>query len=411
MKHLKTLAFSLCLAASAYAQTNATLEETLYYDYQKTILSGSTSKLNSSMGFTPFEQSLFVDALWDLAEEKVPGSMKALDQVNPFNYSLVEQLRLGILRIKNKRAADLPATLVSDLENALKGAQVDIKLVYTLAAFESDLLAVNQTNLIALAKTHPEYFDVANDAEKSKEYSSDVLTDLFYRAPDAATYMNGEYVKSVKIFMFCRENRLYPCLMTMRDIHGQVLRNADGTLWTHRSLASSKYGYPSYSRNGNTPAGIYTIDSVMPVADQNVSFGKFRRMILNFIPKSRNEALYMSLLPESSRKEDWWKASTVARGIGRNMFRIHGTGKINEDPSTPYFPFMRTSGCIAQRENTYDGVTFQDQRDLLDTILKAMDLEPTYENELKVKGIIYVYEIDDKEEPLTVEHLTEKGIE
>jgi hypothetical protein len=154
-----------------------------------------------------------------------------------------------------------------------------------------------------------------------------------------------------------------------------------------------------------------TIDSVMPVADQQISFGKFRRMILNFIPKSKNETLLRSLLPESSISEDWWKAGVTARDIGRNLLRIHGTGKINPDPSVPYFPFMRTSGCISQRENTYDGITYKDQRDLLDAIMKAMDNQPVFENEPKIKGLLYIVEIDDTDEIVTPEALRGFGIE
>jgi hypothetical protein len=238
-----------------------------------------------------------------------------------------------------------------------------------------------------------------------------MISDLFHKAPDVTTYMNGEYVNSVKIFMFCRENRLYPCLMVMRNVHGEVVRDDDGIIWSHKSLASSARGLPSYTRNGNTPTGILTIDSVMPAADQQVSFGKFRRMILNFIPKSKNESLMKSLLPASSHTEDWWKSSVTARDIGRNLFRIHGTGKLNQDPSVPYYPFMRTAGCIAQRENTYDGVKYQDQRELLDAIMIAMNMETNFENEIKVKGILYLVEIDDKNAPVELEDLALRGIE
>jgi hypothetical protein len=139
----------------------------------------------------------------------------------------------------------------------------------------------------------------------------------------------------------------------------------------------------------------------MPFADQPLSFGKYRRMILNFVPKSKDETLIQSLLPLSSRTEDWWKPSVIARDIGRNLFRIHGTGKINPDPTTPYFPFMRTSGCIAQRENTYDGVTF----------MRAMDLIPSFDNEPKIKGILYLFEIDDTGAPVEKEDLWLRGIQ
>jgi len=188
------------------------------------------------------------------------------------------------------------------------------------------------------------------------------------------------------------------------------VRNADGSIWTHPLLASAKTGLPSYQRNGNTPAGIFTIDSVMPVADQQLSYGKFRRMMLNFVPKSSNEVLLKSLIPKSSWSHDWWSASPVARDIGRNLFRIHGTGKMNTEPNSPYFPFVRTSGCIANKENTYEGVTFTNQRLLLDKIMTAMELQPTYANEPKIKGFLYIVELEDKSEPVSKKDLEEFGI-
>jgi hypothetical protein len=409
-KPLMIFALLLSLSFQSFGASQAVLEETLYFDFQKVILDKSLP-VKSMNGFSQFEQGLFVDALWDLAEENSPAALEALDHLQTFHYSLFEKLRIGILRLKYRNATTLPADLVAELENALREPNTDLRLVYNIAAYEAELLEAGHSELIAIARTHQEYFAVADDAERKKELSTDVIADIFHNSPDVSTYMNGEYVKAVKIFMFCRSNRIYPCLMTMRNVHGEVVRNADGTIWTHKALASAKSGLPSYTRNGNTPTGVMTIDSVMPTADQQVSFGKFRRMILNFIPKSKNEKLLRSLLPESSKSEEWWQAGVVARNIGRNLLRIHGTGKINPDPEVPYFPFMRTSGCIAQRENTYDGVTYKDQRDLLDPIMTAMDYAPAFENEPKIKGLLYIVEIDDTDEIVTPEALQSFGIE
>ena len=411
MKHWMSLALAMVFLPTVWAspKDQNVLEESIYHQFQQSIRQGEA--LHSLMGFTQVDQSLFVDALWDLTEEGDPKALETLDDVNPFHYDLIERLRIAILRLKYGRASALPPELTEELVNVLLAPVVETKIIYTLAAYEEDLLKAGHVELIEKAKTHPQYFDISEDEVRRKEITDDVVTDLFHHSPDITTYMNGEYVKSVKIFMFCRENRLYPCLMAMRNVHGEVVRNQDGTLWTNPALASSARGLPSYTRNGNTPAGIFTIDSVMPYADQQISFGKFRRMILNFIPKSRNEVLLKSLLPASSHTEEWWKPTVAARDIGRNLFRIHGTGKLNNDPTTPYYPFMRTSGCIAQRENTYQSVTFRDQRKLLDDIMKAMDLLPNYENEVKVKGLLYLIDIDDKSAPVTTDDLALRGIE
>jgi hypothetical protein len=409
-----SLALAIAFVPSTWAlDTNSQtiVEETLYQNFQQTIKSQDDNKIKSAAGFSSFEQSLFVDALEDLADQDSPAALEYLNNQAPFYYDLVQKLRIGILRIKYKRATVLPIELNNEIVNILQSRSVELKIIYLIAAYEAELTEAGHTAVIELARTHPQYFDIIQDPDSLKEITEDMVADIYHQNPDITTYMNGEYVKSVKIFMFCRNNRLFPCLMVMKNVLGEPVRLADGTLWSNPSLASSSKGLPSYSRNGNTPEGVLTIDSVMPAADSPMSFGKFRRMILNFIPKSKNEVLLKSLLPASSQDADWWRAGVVSRDIGRNLLRIHGTGKINVDKETPYYPFMRTSGCIAQRENTYDGVTFRDQRNLLDSVMKAMDLAASFENETHIKGILYIVEIDDKNGPVALEDLAQRGIE
>ncbi len=410
---LQWIALSLLLSITqGFASiSDAVLEETLYGQFQAAIESSSKTKTQSYQGFTQFEQTVFVDALWDLAEEGSFKANKVLNQEAPLHFDLSQKLRIAILRLKYKKTTSLPVELEQELLNHLRNPSVETKVIYLIAAYEEVLLLAGASEVVSLARTHDQFFDIVQIEDSNSEMTNDEIGDLFHNAPDVTTYMNGEYVKSVKIFMFCRTNRLYPCLMVMKNIHGDAVRDDEGKLWSNPSLASSSRGLPSYVRNGNTPAGIHTIDSVMPVADSQLSFGKFRRMILNFVPKSSNEVLIKSLLPASSHNSDWWKPATVARDIGRNHLRIHGTGKINIDKNTPYYPFMRTSGCIAQRENIYDGVTYKDQRNLLDSVMKAMDLDMTYVNETNIKGILYVVEIDEQSAPVTLDDLALKGIE
>lgn len=414
MMKLISLSLAITFVSSLWAfdsKPNSMVEETLYRHFQKNIQKQMGQKLKSFNGFSSYDQSLFVDALWDLADENSPAALDFLKNEIPPHYDLIQKLRIGILRIKYKRASFLSAELNLEILNALQAPQVELKLIYYIAAYEADLSQSGHSEIITLAQAHPQYLDVKDDRETIKEITDEVIADIYHQSPDVTTYMNGEYLKSVKIFMFCRTNRLYPCLMVMKNVHGEAVRMEDGTLWSNPSLASSSRGLPSYSRNGNTPQGIHTIDSVMPNADAPMSFGKFRRLILNFIPKSKNEVLIKSLIPISSHESEWWQPAVVSRDMGRNLLRVHGTGKINVDKETPYYPFMRTSGCIAQRENTYDGVTYKDQRGLLDSIMKAMDLAATYENETHVKGILYLVDIDDKNAPVTLEDLAYKGIE
>src|SRR5690606_6912066 len=169
-------------------------------------------------------------------------------------------------------------------------------------------------------------------------------------------------------------------LMLLKDGHGNIWRDDQGDIWHQPALAYSRHKKEYNQVNGNTPAGIHRIDGVMPKADQQRVFGKFRRLILNFIGPGENESYTKLLLPESSHNESWWLQASVARDIGRSALRIHGTG-LRSKKRKPYYPLVPTSGCIAQRENTYDRITYLDQRNLLDELMKASGLDPVFENE------------------------------
>lgn len=407
---MKTILFAVAIAFKLTQASASVLQETTYLNFKYQISNNKTEK-EKFIPFSEFEQTLYVDAIWDLLEEGYDESKIELHKANHlFYFTLSERLRLAILKLKFKEASSIDENLILELQNELKKPEPDIKIIYLIAAHEKILLESGHLDLVNLAKIHGAYADVSQQPEVDSEILIEVISDLYFNTPDVTNYMNGEYINSVKIFMFCRQNRLYPCLMVIRDVNGKDLRNENGTLWTNPALASAVTGLPSFQRNGNTPAGIFTIDSVMPAADQQASYGKFRRMMLNFIPKSKDETLIKSLLPKSSWDNDWWQSTVVARDIGRNLFRIHGSGRLNNDPNTPYYPFMRTHGCISQRENTYEGVNFKDQRELLNTVMKAMDLNPTYENEPKIKGILYILELEDKSAPVLIEDLNYYGI-
>lgn len=404
MKRWMSLVILLSFMPTVWAQTNAYLEESIYYSFKKAI-NNPSKKLKSFAGVTAFDQSLFVDALWDSVEDGSENAQEFLLELQPIHYGIYERLRLSILRLKFHKNYKIPKSQINELTLLLSGPQVEDRIIYMIETYDDLLIKRGYANIVELARARK---DIDTDPDKD---TGPLVSDIFNNSPNTVNYSNGEYRDAVKIFMFCRTNRLYPCLMLMRDANGDAKRNADGSLWTHKSLASSKHGFPSNQRNGQTPTGVYTIDSVMPVADEQISYGKNRRMILNFISKTKNEARLLSLLPESSRTEKWWKESVVARDMGRNLFRIHGSGHINEDPTSTWFPFIRTSGCVAQRENTYGNTTYNDQRELLDTIMETMNLNTVYENELKVKGFLYIVEINDVNASVEADDLKKLGIE
>lgn len=212
----------------------------------------------------------------------------------------------------------------------------------------------------------------------------------------------------LRLYMFCRNDRIYPCLFLARNKNGKLVKEGS-EVWHQPSLAFSRHGKMYNEFNGNTPSGVYTIEGVMPYPNGQEWYGKFRRLIMEFIPATKDESAILNLLPPSSQTEDWWQESVVARDMGRSALRIHGTGQV-APVGEPYYPFYGTSGCIAQRENTYDGIEYVDQRKLLDKLMLTLGLRPVYENETKIEALLYVININNEKRAVSFEDLQELNI-
>lgn len=244
-------------------------------------------------------------------------------------------------------------------------------------------------------------------ASSARARTKKEIEDIVYEGGDLATYESGKYQEGIKLFLFCRKNRNYPCRFVMKDRYDSLERNEDGSLWSLPALAKSASNRPFNITNGQTPQGVHTIDSVMPEANRQLAFGKFRRLILNWVP---SDELTKELLPESAQDKSWWAQASIARDNGRKWLRVHGTGRINEDPQSSYYPHRPTSGCISTREGEYPEETYIDQRKLLDRAMKAMRMGPVFENEVRIKGVLYVIELDEKNERVTEASLKEFGV-
>jgi hypothetical protein len=177
-------------------------------------------------------------------------------------------------------------------------------------------------------------------------------------------------------------NRKHLGKLLLKKSNGEFFKDSCGNIWSIPILACSGRGLPFQHSNGQTPMGIYSIDGVMPLANKNYEFGKFRRLIVNF---TESEVL----LPSSQKNKSWWKQAVLAKELGRSLLRIHGTGRVNNNPFTPFFPFVPTSGCIATNEKS------NDQRKLLDALMMAQELTACFENEEKIKSVLYVMEYND----------------
>ncbi len=244
---------------------------------------------------------------------------------------------------------------------------------------------LNHTNKTKLETYFEGEFKFFSEAKKSRGLSKSQMQELLNFKTNKLT-----------VFAILSNDRTRIGRLLIRDESGKFVTKEFGHIWSIPVLGLSSRGLPFHHTNGCTPAGIYTIDSVKPLADNQKAFGEFRRLIMNFINKSSDEAELRCFLPSTHHSLDWWKQSVVARNLGRSLLRIHGTGMKNRNPFGPHYPFVPTSGCLATKETSFLGLKkTQDQRLLLDTLMKAQGLDVLNENELKIHGLLYVVEFDD----------------
>lgn len=347
-----------------------------------------------------------VEALWHNYLNEELGPVEFYSQIHLLqirNLSISDQLRLERIQqsFENKK---LEAVFEISDEVSEKEA---LKLASEWLFIGKLVTNVSSKNLAKIKKAKKYLESLKSFKGKTKEE----VKDLFYKSPDYAYYNNGEYKNTLKVYLFCRHDRSYPCLFVMRDIFDNEVRNDDGSLWGLPALAKSRRNLPYNITNGFTPQGVHTLDSVMPEANRQQAFGKWRRVKLNWVPKSKSEVNTKEFLPLSAHAKTWWHQANVARDVGRKWLRIHGTGNRNTDRNSTFYPHVPSAGCITTKEMKYDGIDYKDQRIILDTMMNSMQLAPVFANEVEIKGVIYVVELDDKKEKVTTESLKEYGIE
>lgn len=333
------------------------------------------------------EKKLYVDAVWDLVtvskNKEIQNSISNLDFKT---YALADQLRLELLQNWPKEIR-LSQSLIDEIHNHYLNQDLDLRTRTLLQVYAQKIKNKGILSVLEKKSLAPQF------RTKTKEE----IQDLFFRSPSLESYNDGEYKDSVRLFMFCRKNRVYPCLFLMKDKNNQPVYKEDGkTLWHQPALGLSKFRIPSSRRNGHTPAGVQTMNSVMPSPEPVRTYGKYRRIILNFVPNSEGDIDTKKFLPESAHNKSWWKAASVSRDAGRTLLRIHGTGRIKTTSRDPNHPLRSTLGCVMQREGKVGRVTYKDQRKLLDQSMKALDLPLVYENETQIKGVLYLVELDNK---------------
>lgn len=224
---------------------------------------------------------------------------------------------------------------------------------------------------------------------------------------------NTGFIDYPRIFTFCRNTRIYPCLtIIQKPNNGDLLRLSDSQPWSMPMLLMSKYGLAYNQRNGNTPQGVFEINSVMPVADNQNAYGKNRRLIMEYPEHNGNDLSELNkLIPFKLEQRDWINEVLTAQNNLRNNFRIHGSGIMQTETDAPYYPFVPSLGCVKVREGEYKETTYNEQRVLLDTLMGMLGLAPEYENETKIFGLLYIVNIDDRQAKVTLEDLKIRGID
>ena len=354
----------------------------------------------SDLASIPVTNEEIIENIWVSYVDKELDPIQFYSLKSRLNYDLlseIDKIKLEDVEVSFSPSKSIIRRLISKISriDALKLISSKDEFTKTSVKLSGDAMKVVN--------------DLNSEIDSSKSLnglSKKKINELLVNTPDAAYFRNGKYKDTVKLFLFCRKDRNYPCLFLMKDIFGKFVKTSSNKVWSLPSLAKSARNISFNKTNGETPTGVHTIDSVMPSADRQRAFGKFRRLILNWIPSSRGDSTTKSLVPSSHHSLSWWKQASIARDAGRLYLRIHGTGKINTNPLSKYYPHMPTSGCISTREGKYRNKNYIDQRVILDTMMKASRLSPIYSNETRLKGLLWVINIDDEKRAVNLRDLS-----
>lgn len=400
---LRLFFVALCTISLAHATVTQELNKEARFMQAKDLLLQKSFNQKALNSFTDRE---LMDAAWDLiTEDQVNVDLKNLSLLA--NFKIEEMIRTHAIEAWYNRPLPRLNEVLAELTLNLNAGTLSRRGQYLLLNHKDDLFKHYGNAIYGLLEDEGR-FDLSdfNMAQTHTSVSIDQARAMFWNSPDLSSVMNGKYADGIRLFMFCRKDRNYPCMMVMKNKWDLAVEE-NGELWTQPAMAASSRGIPFNITNGNTPAGVHLMNSVMPHADQQISFGKFRRVIMNFVPTTQNEELTKEFLHESVHDLAFWRQANVARDVGRDLLRIHGTGRINGDPRSAHYPFRKTSGCVSKREGKYPDAEYIDQRLMLDTMMEALDLEPVYANEAQIKGVFTIVDLDDQKKAVTANEIKE----
>lgn len=344
----------------------------VYDIYKNAVITGAPVDTSSKV-----QQKVLVDVLWDMHAENL-NLAEATKRWNSTDYSVMdtpEKIRMFILGIKLNGKQSRIEALKSSVKTKLAGKldNRSLIIIYNHAKFliEQGLDAeINQINS-TYASYRAEYDSIRHS--NSEVLSSEEVSSILATRQTQTT-----------VYVMCRSNREYGCAIAIKDKTGKFVED-----FSLPVLAFTRLGLPFHFENGQTPSGVYFIDSVMPVADKQTEFGKNRRLILNFAGLAETK----KILPVSQLEKRWWQQAHLAKELGRGNLRVHGTGTRNNDMNSLHPTLVPSVGCIKLREGEYDGVIYNDQRLLLNTLMRAQGLQVKTENETNIKATLILFHI------------------
>jgi hypothetical protein len=271
------------------------IQEELYDRVRDSILTRNfhISPLSKDLGSNDRKvlNPIIVNALWDLQFETdidKDSYREALVEASNLHLAFPEKIRLFLLFKISRMTLRGSEELLESLLTITNRGRISQRSLAVLLNHQDSLEEEGWAPLFArFGALYPNYYRLHRSlSSRTTKVPNYVIRDLYHRSNHALYYKGGLYFGKPTLFMFCRSDRTFPCLFLMKDRWGTPVRTPNGSLWHQPALGLSKYGIPSHKRNGNTPSGIHEINGVMPFANKPYSFGKWRRLILNFVPAS-----------------------------------------------------------------------------------------------------------------------------
>ncbi|MES2429759.1 MAG: hypothetical protein V4556_02410 [Bacteroidota bacterium] len=390
-----------------YAQTDTpfykgALKENREKHYRNLI--DRTITKNLSLAPNEENESLWEDAFWaiELIQYRSP-SLKpkikiAFDSAQRRSHSFQRSLlELVYAMYPKEYAKEVSAFLQSD---SAKIFAMAAEFLSAFPEYKKKLPAIVRTKF-KNNLSHPIIKSLLYNLEGKK---------IFPDKKSLAELFNKKYLKGYTIlYSIQRKNRNYPGLAIVKDANGNFVKDKNGKIFNVPQLARSINNLPGYLSKGNTPQGIFSIDSfdisrsmfIGPTTNVQLTMPN-ETSVQHFFKDSTltdtiwTEALFKKILPASMKNYFPIFGTYYAGAAGRTEIIAHGT-TVNPEyyKGQPYYPHTPTEGCLATKE-IWNGLTgkleITNQQKLADAVAAAGG----------ANGYCIVIEIDDQQKSVSL---------